>query len=331
MAKDSYVLGCDVGGTKVNLAVYSRAAGLFAPLVEQTYASAAHQDLEAIIADFLAGCGYAVKRAGIAVAGPVINNRAKLTKLPWLVEAAKLQNRFAFSEVVLLNDLVATSYGILELPAEQLFSLAEGQIRAGEAKAVLAPGTGLGEAFLLWNGLSYQAYPSEGGHVLFSPVDGEQIELLQHLLKTRRYVSFDLLCSGEGLPLIYGFLKSKQPAMVLPEIEAEIADALDPAAVISAAALSEPSCSLCTAALDLYVRVLAAEAGNLALKVLATGGIFLGGGISPKILPALKYGFMGNFIGHGPMRDLLAAIPVTVVLNQQTALIGAASRLLGHK
>lgn len=326
--RDSLILGCDVGGTKVNVALYSQEAGLFHPLAEASYVSASYQNLESILDDFLAGAGSRVTRAGIAVAGPVIDNCSKITKLPWIVDAGALQERFSFTDLALVNDLVATSYGILQLPDDQLVPLAEGRERSGEAKAVLAPGTGLGEAFLLWDGSSYQAHPSEGGHVNFSPVDQQQIALLQYLLQTRKFVSFDTLCSGEGLALIYAFLKMNDQDPACQAVDAVLAEAADPPAVISSRALAEEPCGVCSKALALYVRLLAAEAGNLALKVLATGGVYLGGGISPKILPALKTGFMESFIGQGPMRDLLSSIPVRVVLNQKTALLGAASLVL---
>ncbi|HFQ80987.1 MAG TPA: glucokinase, partial [Desulfobacterales bacterium] len=202
-----------------------------------------------------------------------------------------------------------------------------GREQAGAPRAVIAPGTGLGESFMLWENGAYRSYASEGGHSLFAPASALEDELVCYLRPRYAVISNDMLCSGRGIPLLYEFLRQRQ-AWPSAEDNAAISRAADPAPLIAAAALTEPPSELCLATMELFVSLLAAEAANLTLKVLAAGGIFVGGGIPPRIMPLLNRFFMPSFIGRGVLHDLLADIPVRVIKNPQTALFGAAGLLL---
>jgi len=227
--------------------------------------------------------------------------------------------------VYLLNDLVSIAYAVPHLEGRDLHVLNEGRPEPGGAIAVLAPGTGLGEAFLTWEGTRFSAHPSEGGHADFAPVNKLQIKLLRYLHDRFDHVSYERICSGMGLPNIYRFFKDTD-AYEEPEWLAErLASASDLTPVIVTAAFDEERpCPLCQATLEMFVAILGAEAGNLALKVLSTGGVYLAGGIPPRILPALeRESFMDAFLRKGRLSHLLAPMPVRVVLNSKAALLGA--------
>jgi glucokinase len=228
--------------------------------------------------------------------------------------------------VRLLNDLQAIGYGVPSLGADDLHTLNEGQPVQGGAVAIIAPGTGLGEAFLTWDGRRYESHPTEGGHADFAPTDNLQAGLLQYLLERYDHVSYERVCSGLGLPNIYAYLKDSGHAEEPAWLAEELAKVEDPTPVIVNTALSrDRSCELCKATLDTLVSILGAEAGNLALKVLATGGVYLGGGIPPRILPALQSGaFMEAFRAKGRFRELMSRLPVHVILNPKVGLLGAA-------
>lgn len=320
----------DIGGTKTSLAVFSPEAGPRAPLAEATFPSADYSSLEAIAREFLTKTDFEVKRASFGVAGPVVAGRATVTNLPCVIDETKLQEALSLppGRVRLLNDLEAIAYAVPFLEQEDLYTLNEGQPAPGGAIAVLAPGTGLGEAFLTWDGARYWPHASEGGHTDFAPTNLFEIELLRYLQERLgfEHVSYERVCSGMGLPNIYAYLKEIDYAEGLDWLVEQLAAASDPTPIIVNAALdSEISCPLCVAALDTFISILGAEAGNLALKVLATGGVYLGGGIPPRILPALEQGrFMETFRRKGRFSDLLAQVPVHVILNAQVALLGAA-------
>jgi glucokinase len=324
------VLAGDVGGTKTELAVFSSAAGLRAPLAQATFRSRDYAGLEAVVREFLVRTGIRVDRAAFGVAGPVANGEAKVTNLPWRMDEAALAERLALTYVTLVNDLQAVAAAVPVLAAGDILALDEVRPAAGGAIAVIAPGTGLGEAYLVWDGTRYRAYPSEGGHADFAPVDERQAGLLSFLRRRFEHVSYELVCSGIGFPNIYAFLKESGGGEEPAWLTERLAAADDPTPVIVAAALNAAQpCALCRAALDMFVSILGGEAGNLALKVLATGGVYLGGGIPRRILEVLQAGrFIAAFRDKGRMSGLMETFPVRVILNPKAALLGAAVHAL---
>jgi glucokinase len=322
------LLAGDIGGTKVNLAIFSSEAGPLAPLEEAVFPSADYPDLETLVCEFLAQIEMEADTtaAAFGVAGPVVEGRASVTNLPWVLDEAQLEASLPFSSVYLLNDLVSVAYAVPILEAEDIHTLNVGDAAAGGAIAVVAPGTGLGEAFLTWEGDGYRAHPSEGGHADFAPANALQLELLDYLMERFGHVSNERVCSGLGMPNIYAFLKDAGYAEEPAWLTEKLAGVDDPTPAIATTAMDdEQTCELCKATLDLFLAILGAEAGNLALKVLATGGVYLGGGIPPRILPALAQGpFMEAFLAKGRFADLMAEIPVHVILNAKAGLLGAA-------
>jgi glucokinase len=320
------ILAGDIGGTKTILALFSWGAGAHTPLVEATFPSSAYPSLEAIIAEFLAANPATLQVACFGVAGPVVAGRASITNLPWLIDAAAIRARLGSGPVRLLNDLEAIGHAVGVLEPTDIATLNVGQAVEGGAIGVIAPGTGLGEAFLIWDGYRYHAHPSEGGHVSFAPNTPAELGLLGYLQERYGHVSYERVCSGMGLPNIYAYVRDRVFGRETPEIAAAIAAANDPTPLIVRSALADPPCPLCLASVELFVGILGSEAGNLALKALATGGIYIGGGIPPRILDQLRQPrFLTAFREKGRMRDLLQSIPVHVILNPKAALLGAAS------
>ena len=321
------LLAGDIGGTKTNLALYSDETGP-RPLVEATFPSAKYPGLEAIVREFLARVNLPepVKHATFGVAGPVVNHHATITNLPWVMEETQLGEALHIPSVVLLNDLEAIAYAVPYLEAADLCTLNAGQAVSEGAIAVIAPGTGLGEAFLTWDGSKYLAHTSEGGHADFAPSNELEINLLRSLFTRFKHVSFERVCSGSGIPNIYKFLKESGYAPESPDLAERLAAASDLTPIIFDAALKEDAPDkLCVATLHTFVSILGAEAGNLTLKVLATGGVYLGGGIPPRILSFLEDGrFMQAFQRKGRFTEMLGRIPVHVILNPKIALFGAA-------
>jgi glucokinase len=341
---DHVLLAGDVGATKTRLALFSRTAGPRAPLAEATFPSARYPSLEALVQVFLSQTDVGADRAVVGVAGPVVAGRATLTNLPWVVDEVRLKEALGLSSARLLNDLDAIANAVPSLEPDDLHTLNAGEAAPGGALAIVAPGTGLGEAFLIWSGDHYRACPSEGGHTDFAPTSLLQAGLLRYLEGRFERVSYERVCSGLGIPNIYAYLKDSGYAEEPDWLAEELAAAADPTPIIATAALqlpefrsprdtagaSERACELCGATLRTFVSVLGAEAGNLALKVLSTGGVYLGGGIPRRILPALEQvGFMDAFRRKGRFSDLLARMPVHVILNPKTALLGAACFGLG--
>lgn len=321
-----YLLAGDVGGTKTTLAIFSSIAELRTPLAEQTFPSASFLNLEAIVAKFLAQVNIPVSHACFGVAGPVVHGRATITNLPWVISERDLSAAFQFKQLTLLNDLVSIANAVPILESADVHTLNAGAPVRGGAIAVIAPGTGLGEAYLTWDGGTYHAYASEGGHTDFAPTDDTEMALLRYLQKKFGRVSYERICSGIGMPNIYAFLKDTGFAPEPDWLTAEIAAATDPNPVLVRHALENPAgCPLCAETLRLFVSVLGAEAGNMALKVLAAGGVYLGGGIPPRILPLLEgETFLHPFSDKGRFSDMLREFPVHVILNPKAALIGAA-------
>ncbi len=322
------LLAGDIGGTKSILALYPIQAQSDprAPAVEKRFITRDFPSLARLLDAFLAGLDVEVDAACLAVAGPVVKGKAEAVNLPWVVTEQSLRARLGNIPVRLVNDLQATAYAIPLLNAPDLHTLHPGEPEPQGTLAVIAPGTGLGEAYLVWDGTQYRAYASEGGHADFAPRNAVEMALLRFLLKRMDHVSYERVCSGIGIPNLYAFLKESGYAPEPPWLAQQLLQADDPTPVIVAAALKkDPPCSLCEATLDLFVSILGAEAGNLALKVLATGGVYLAGGIPPRILDALSHGeFMKSFIRKGRLADRLIRMPVHVVLNPNTALMGAA-------
>ncbi|MEO7018946.1 MAG: glucokinase [Ktedonobacteraceae bacterium] len=320
------LLAGDIGGTKTNLAFFSVQDGWKKPLAEATFPSAHYASLEALVQEFQEQHHVTIDHASFGVAGPVVDGRATITNLPWILEENHLKQALNIPSVSLLNDLTAIAYGVPYLEADDLHTLNAGYVVKDGAIAVVAPGTGLGEAFLTWEGERYHAHTSEGGHADFAPADALQLELLQYLQMRYKHVSFERVCSGRGLPNIYAFLKEAGHAPEPPWLAEQLAQVQDQTPVIVENALDkEHACEICTQTLELFVSILGAEAGNMALKVLATGGVYLGGGIPPRILPFLSEGrFMQSFLRKGRLSDVLIPMPVFVILNPNIALLGAA-------
>jgi len=326
------ILAGDIGGTKTNLAVYRRDWGPGEPVAEATFPSGKYSGLEVMVREFLLQVEEKVDRASFAVAGPVVNGEAKVTNLPWVMDERSLAQSLNLSSVNLLNDALAFAYAVPFLGKDDLYTLERGRPDPGGALAVVAPGTGLGEAYLTWDGPKYLAFPSEGGHADFAPANALEVGLLNYLLDRFDHVSCERVCSGRGLANIYAYLKEAGYAEEPGWLAGELGSAIDPVPLIVKAALDETRpCSLCRATLDIFVSVLGAEAGNMCLKVMATGGVYLAGGIPARILPALdQKEFMNSFRNKGRMSKLMERTPVHVVMNPKAALLGAACHGIGR-
>jgi glucokinase len=320
------LLAGDVGGTKTDLAVYSPEAGPYSPLTQAEMPSADYPSLQALVTEFLSGVKIPIERASFDVAGPVINGFAKVTNLTWVMDEASLAKDLNLKSVRLINDLEAVARAIPILRAGDVITLNAGDPVRGGAIGVIAPGTGLGESFLTWDGSKYVSHSSEGGHADFAPTDERQLRLLKYLLERFDHVGFERVCSGIGIPNIYDYLHEIERIPEDPKIARLIASAKDPTPVISNAALDpgHPS-KLCAATIDLFISILAAEAANLAVKVLATGGIYLAGGIPLHMLKVLTGPrFMESFRRKGRFAQIMERIPVHVILTS-AALVGSAA------
>ncbi len=317
------ILAGDTGGTSTRLGLFEIRDHAPRVVASEIFRSRDHASLDEIVAKFMVSAPKRVALACFGIPGPVEEGRAETTNLPWVVEARALQQVLGGAAVWLINDLEANAYGIGALDPSDLAVIHPGAPGSGGNVAVISAGTGLGEAGATWDGRVHHPFASEGGHADFAPVDELQIELLRFLMKELGHVSVERVLSGPGLHNIYRFLRDAGPA----DEPAWLRDALrggDPGAAISQAALEGRS-ELCARALDLMVAIYGAEAGNLALRVMARGGVYLGGGIPPRILPRLQATvFMEAFLAKGRLRPLLEKIPVQVILNDKAALLGAA-------
>lgn len=321
------LLAGDIGGTKTALAAYGHDANPRVPLVETIYPSAQYPSLEAVVRAFEAQTGLHFDHAGFGVAGPVVEGSATITNLPWRMSEAQLSAATGISSVRLFNDIEAVAHSVAVLAPEDLHTLNTGQPASESGTiAVIAPGTGLGEAFVTREHGRATVHPSEGGHCDFGPSDELQDGLLAWLQRAGGHVSYERVCSGIGLPNIYAYLKARGYAPEPAWLAEQLAASSDHTPVIIAAATDEQRpCELCVATINTFVAILGAEAGNLALKVLATGGVYIGGGIPPRILRFLEDPrFLEAFQRKGRFAEMLAKIPVRVILNPKAALIGAA-------
>jgi glucokinase len=314
------ILAGDIGGTNARLAYFQPQSGSLHIVSERIFPSREYSELGEIVTQFLAEGADRPQTACFGIAGPVRNGRVETSNLPWVVEQTRLAEQIQLPATLLINDLEATAWGIAALSPTDLVPL-NSVPRSPGNQAIIAPGTGLGQAGLFWNGSQHQVFACEGGHCDFAPQDELQMELLRFLEHRYGHVSYERVLSGPGLVNVYEFLCTKNG-----KAEATVAPSAheDAAAEISRSAQNGSS-PLAEKALDLWISIYGAEAGNLALKTMATGGIFLGGGISPKILPKLKGPlFMEGFLNKGRLRPLLESIAVQVITNDKAGLLGAA-------
>jgi len=321
------IIAGDVGGTKCNLALFSESDGVLTPIYKQRFASKDFAQFDLIVREFSRQATPhittdGVRAAGFGVAGPVINNRVRATNLPWMVDAATLASELNLKEVVLMNDLGATGHSIEHLAASEYCVLNPGKPEYGGTRALLAAGTGLGQSILVWDGNRYRVLPSEGGHSDFAPHTEQQIELLRFMRRRYPQVSWELILSGRGFRTIHEFLA--------PDVKHHSFEdpGMDPAPEITKLGLSK-ECPICVQTLDLWTEVYGSEAGNLALKVLALGGVYVAGGIAVKIIDKIKDGtFFAAFKDKWKFENLLNNIPLSVVLNESAPLLGAAYEAL---
>jgi len=331
-AAQPLVLAGDVGGTKAWLGIFRAArAAPDAPLEllgAEKFASGSVSGLEELVERFLGANRERVHHASFGLPGPVSGSRVRLVNLPWEVDAGALTRRFGWETCTLINDLVANAWGIGELEKTDFCVLQEGDPHATGNMAVISPGTGLGQAGIYFDGHRHLPFPCEGGHCDFAPSSETGIALLQYLFQQHGHVSCERVLSGSmGLPNLYAFLRDTGRATENPDIARTMATG-DAGAIISRAA-AEGTCPLCRQTMDLFAAILGAEAGNLALKVMATGGVFIGGGIAAKNLPVLQQPLVIEaFRAKGRFRGFMEKIPVRVILNERAALLGAARHAL---
>ena len=317
------ILAGDVGGTKCNLALFAEKNGKLEVVFRERFASKEFAQFDLIIKEFSRRAAphlgsSTIRAAGFGVAGPVINNRIHATNLPWIVDAETLSKEVGVGSIVLINDLGATGHSLEHLPPEDFCVLNPGKPLRGASRALLAAGTGLGEGILFWDGTRYKVVPSEGGHSDFAPRTDQQIELLKFMRHRYPQVSWELILSGRGFRTLHEFIS---PSVKHPIFEDPDAD---PAPFITKSGLDQ-SCPICVQTLDLWTSVYGAEAGNLALKVLALGGVYVAGGIAVKILPKMIDGtFFNSFKDKWHFTNMLAEVPLSIVLNESAPLIGAA-------
>ena len=322
------ILAGDVGGTKIHLALYEFAGGRLAPVHDHKFPAADHAGLDEVVKAFLSeGERAKVVAACFGCPGPVRDGRLKLTNLPWTLDERELTKSLGMEHIFLINDLEANGYGIPELAPESVFTLHEGDPQSLGHRGLVSAGTGLGEALLIWDAKlqRHQPLPSEGGHGDFAARNPLEISLLEYLRRTLNgRVSLERVVSGLGIKNIYAFLrddrKLREPKWLRDRMEAE-----DPNAVIGQCA-ADGSSEICAETMRMFASAYGAEAGNVALKVLAAGGIYLGGGVAPKNLQVMHNGeFMRAFLDKGRLSPLLEKVPVRIILDETCALLGAAA------
>ena len=317
------ILAGDIGGTHARLAFFDFREGRFDVVSASIFPSREYRGLDEIVAKFVDTTGLHPDTACFGIPGPVRNGRVETSNLPWVVESRRLADELNIGSAVLINDLEANAWGIGALDSKDLFPLNHTKGNPLGNQAVIAAGTGLGEAGMFWDGSQHHVFASEGGHSDFSPNNELEIDLFRYLRARFGHVSYERIVSGPGLVNVFQFLRDAGRGPEPKWLTEEMAHS-DPAAAISKAAM-EGKCGLCEQALDLFISIYGAEAGNLALKIMATGGVFLGGGIAPKLLSKLSGPlFMQAFVSKGRMQALLESIPVNVITNDQIALLGAA-------
>lgn len=325
------VLGADIGGTNARFAVFDPTQDVRRPVFQKVYPSASAEDFSQLLSQFLVECPAPVDAGCLGVAGPVRGGRCDVTNLPWVLEEADLSRRFSFRHLRLINDLEASAWGIEFLTADDLLTVLPGRPAAQANRAVIAAGTGLGEAGIVWHGTGYLPFATEGGHCDFGPRGELQQALLVYLQGLVQHVSYEEILCGRGIERLFDFFVDRLEIALSEEFYAAVA-AAGKAATVSAWAMQE-KCPACKYALELYLAILGQEASNLALKTMATGGVYLGGGIAAKLGSAIQrsQAFVDGFQNKGKMSGVLQQVPVNVILNPDTALLGAgavARRLL---
>jgi glucokinase len=314
------ILAADIGGTKADMALFEIRNEEFHIVRQKKYAVSEWPSFDDILVDF--GLEPKPDRLSIAIAGPVTDGVVKMTNFNWVIDSHKLAEKFGFAEVFLLNDLEANAYGLAALEEKDFLTIYAGKNKAGKNAALISPGTGLGEAGLFFNGRAYQPFATEGGHTDFGPHNEFEVSLYRFLQRKFGHVSWERIVSGPGIYTIFQFLRDirgwDEPDWLREKIKTE-----DPAAVISKAA--EKECAICQRTMELFITYLAEEAANVALQLNAKGGIFIGGGIIPKIWnERYKKIFLDTFFEVGRLKYLVKEIPVKIILNPKTAMLGTA-------
>ena len=322
------ILAGDIGGTKTLLGLFTAEQGGTKPIRQRSFPSQQYTSLEQIITEFLAEGTDRPTAGAFAVAGPVMQGTARITNLPWFIDSGAIRSQFDLQYVHLLNDVQGTAAAVPYLGPEHLSTLRTGKVDPTGAIVVIAPGTGLGEAFLTWNGHRYVAQPTEGGHSSFAPGSPDEVQLLYYLYPRFGHISYERVCSGIGIPNLYDFQRFTNRYDEPDWLKTQLAAVTDTTPIIVNTALNRQA-DICSATLDLFVRILASEVGNMALNVLATGGVFLGGGIPPRILARLQQpDFVEATTQKGRFKRLLESIPLHVILDPQVTLHGAAFEAL---
>ena len=323
---EKILLAGDLGGTNTKLAYFSSQKGVTQPFHLESFKNRDYEDFEALLDAYLQLHELEFSGICLGVAGPVQGSQVDITNLGWVIDGDRLRAKHQLAGVWLLNDLRALSSAVFQLPEQDLVTLREGQPVDKAPVAVIAPGTGLGEGFLVWDGREYQPVSTEGGHTDFGPTSSRQVKLVEYLQRQGIRASYEQVCSGIGVPHLYRFLRDEGYAPEPDWLADQLQGVEDITPLIFKAALDpDRDCRLCQLTVELFVSILGAEAGNLALKTLAQGGIYLGGGIPPRILPWLKKDFFLQALDDkDPHRELLSRIPVKVITNPIPNLIGAA-------
>ena len=326
------ILAGDIGGTKTRLGLFSKERGPKHPIVRKTYSSKEFSSLEHIVRAFIKEHHVAAKYACFGVAGPVKNGRAAITNLAWVIDTAVLKQKLEIDEILLLNDLEAMAYAVPHLEDVMFEVIKPGVCAKESTKALVAAGTGLGEVFLTWEGSRYRANSSEGGHSDFGPRNDLEVEILNFLRRSFDHVSYERVCSGIGIPNLYAFLRNTRKYGEPRALARQLALASDQTPVIVEAGLNHPEENpICAAVLDLFTSILGAEAGNLAMKVASYGGIYIGGGIPPRIAQFIRKPlFLEAFRAKGRLRPMIDDIPIYLVTYNDMALMGAACHALGR-
>lgn len=316
------LLAGDVGGTKTLLALFEERNGVFTELRRERFESAAYAGLAQMVRAMMGAETETLDRAAFGIAGPVVDDTSKTTNLPWHIDARAMEKELEIERICLLNDFQAVALGVPSLQPADLVVLQEGEVDPQGPIAILGAGTGLGEAVVVPTADRLRVLPSEGGHTDFSPRDEVEIDLLRFLMARHGRVSVERVVSGQGLVGIYEFLTHTQLEKESPEIRQRMEQG-DPGAVIGSTALDGGDAA-CVRAVRMFVSLYGAEAGNLALKVLPTGGLYVGGGIAPKLLPFMKSPeFLESFLAKGRMRPLLERMRVSIILDAHVGLYGA--------
>jgi glucokinase len=316
----------DIGGTKTTVALYSLPLNAQTPIFEMTFKSSEFTSLKDLVKSFLRNEEKKISAAVFGAAGPVIDGSVKITNLPWKIVDRDLENELSIEEVWIINDLEAIANAIPYLSAEDFFDLHEGVPEENGTMAVIAPGTGLGEAYLTWDEGTYHPHASEGGHSDFAPISKKQADLLAFMFKSYDHVSYERLCSGIGIPNIYSFVLSRGEFMEPSWLTEQLAQAADPTPIIvKAAGNKEMPCPLCNETVQIFTSILGAECGNMALKFKATGGVYLGGGMIPKMLDVIDLEELRSaYVNKGRFKEFVSNIPIRLILNPEPGIIGAA-------